>query len=102
MKRHLKALEDAKAPPVRIAWIKARLAQVSGDAPGCASVLERRALSLPAEADAEDRMALLRLRALDVETTSDTNRLAGRVKLLQDEAHALVRVRASPPTASCG
>ncbi len=34
VKRHLKALAEAKAPDVRIQWLEARLAQVAGDADG--------------------------------------------------------------------
>ena len=33
IKRDLAALEAAKAPAVRIAWIKARLAQLTNDTP---------------------------------------------------------------------
>ena len=91
VKRHLKALEEAKAPEVRLAWLKARLAQVSGDAPGCEKALAgARALSLPKDADPVDRTALVMLRALDVETTADPAALAERVNVMQAESHALV------------
>jgi cellulose synthase operon protein C len=91
VRRHLAALEEAKAPEVRVAWIKARLAQVSDDAPAIESVLTRaRALSLGADAGPVDRSALLRLRAIDVELTSDVGKLGDRVKALQVEARALV------------
>lgn len=90
VKRHLKALEAAQAPLVRVTWIKARLARVSDDAQACESALaQARALTLPADADPVDRTALLMLRALDVETTTEPALLAGRVKVLQGEAHAL-------------
>ena len=38
-----------------------------------------RTLTLPADADPVDRMALLRLRALDVQTTEEPTKLPGRV-----------------------
>jgi predicted Zn-dependent protease len=89
-KRHLDALEAAKAPPARVAWVKARLAQAVGDEAACESALApARALALPADAGPVDRMALVRLRALDVESTADAARLAGRVKALQAETKAL-------------
>ncbi len=90
-KRHLKSLENAKASEVRITWLKARIAQVSGDAPALEPLLAHsRTLSLPADADPVDRSALIRLQVLDVEKTSVPDRLAERVKRLQAEAHAMV------------
>jgi len=90
VKRHLKSLEAAKAPEVRLTWVRARLAQVSDDGPGCEAALAgARALSPPADADPVDRTALLMLRALDVETTAEPARLAARVKVLQGEARTL-------------
>ena len=91
VKRHLKSLEESKAPEVRVTWLKARLAQVSDDAPACEKALSSaRGISLPADADPVDRTALTMLRTLDVEMTSDPARLAERVKSLQTEAQALV------------
>lgn len=91
VKRRLAALESAGSPEVRIAWLKARLAQVAGDPSSRERVLARsRALTLPADAGPVDRAALVKLRALDVETTADAARLPDRVKALRDEARALV------------
>ncbi len=65
--------------------------------PACEAALTKaRALELPADANPVDRMALLRIRALDVESTTDSSQLVERVKALQAEAHALV---ASPQVA---
>lgn len=90
-KRHLAALETAKAAPIRLASIKARLARTTGDAAALGSILgQSRGLTLAADAGPVDRMTLLRLRALDVETTDDLARLPERVKALQVETKALV------------
>jgi len=96
-KRHLPLLESGKAAPVRVASIKARIAKAAGDAGALETVLAAaRSLSLPAEAGPVDRTALVRLRALDVETTTDPALLADRVKALKAEAQALA---ASPQIA---
>jgi predicted Zn-dependent protease len=91
IKRHLTALEAQKAPEVRVAWVKARLAEVVGDASGREAVLTKaRMLTLPADCDPVDRTALVRLRALDAETTADPVKLAERVQTLQAEAKTLL------------
>ncbi|HMB02988.1 MAG TPA: tetratricopeptide repeat protein, partial [Isosphaeraceae bacterium] len=91
LKRHLAALEAAKAPAPRVAWIKARLAQTTGDKGTMEEALaQSRTLVLPADADPVDRMDLLRLRALDARLTTDPEPLATRVQALQTEARALV------------
>lgn len=91
VQRHLDAMESSKAPEVRIAWIKARLAQVVKDDKGREAVLAKARRMKPAEgAGPVDRSALLLLRALDVETTNDVALLPDRVAALQNEAKALV------------
>jgi len=91
VRRHLAALEEAKAPEVRIAWVKARLAQAAGDPSACEAALARsRTLKVDAAASPVDRSALVRLRALDVERSTDAADLPARVKALQSEARALV------------
>lgn len=90
IKRHLEALKAAQAAPVRLEWLGARLAQVSGDDEARERVLQTsRSMMLPADADPVDRMALLRLRALDVQTTEDPSSLSGRVAALQAEARTI-------------
>lgn len=97
IKKHLAALQSKKASPVRIAWIKAQLAQRTEDTAGVEEALSQaRPLNLPVGADPVDRMALLRLRALDVQTTKDPVLLAGRVQALQSEGRALL---SGPPLA---
>ena len=98
IRRHLAALEAAKAPKVRIAWIKARLAQASGDDDARDEALaSARGLALPADADPTDRMALVRLRALDVQTATRPETLADRVRALQAEVKALLSGQAPAP-----
>jgi predicted Zn-dependent protease len=91
VRRNLATLEAAKAPPVRVAWVKARLAKIAGDT----AALERelaasRKLTLAADAGEIDRTVLVRLRALDVESTADLGLLPDRVAALQAETKALV------------
>jgi tetratricopeptide (TPR) repeat protein len=83
-KRHLAALETGKAPEVRIAWLKALFSQLTGDTDGRDAALNTsRVLKPPADADQVDRTALLRLRALDAESTTDPAALAERVGAFQ-------------------
>src|SRR4051812_17919166 len=90
IKRNLVILEAAKAAPVRLLWLGARVAQVTGETEAREQAMAKaRTLTLPADADPVDRMALLRLRALDVQTTVDPSRRAERVTSLQAEARAL-------------
>ncbi len=90
IKRSLAKLEEGKAPEVRLAWLKAKLASSVEDTAGLENVMiKARGLRLPDSAGPVDRTALVRLRALDVETTADPARLPERVRALQDEAHIL-------------
>ena len=98
LKRHLASLEKAKASKVRLAWVKARLAQATGDLTVCRAVLlASRKLTLPPDSGAVDRTALLRLRALDVELTTDPAALPSLVKTLQVECTALMSGPAVAP-----
>lgn len=90
VQRHLSAIQAGKAPEVRIAWIQARAAQVIGDATARETALAKgRTISLPTDASVIDRTALVQLRALDAESTTDPTLLAERVKALQAEAATL-------------
>ncbi|MFO0893297.1 MAG: tetratricopeptide repeat protein [Isosphaeraceae bacterium] len=98
VQRHLEALEAAKAAPVRLAWIKARLAQVAKDTRGLDETLAKaRSMTLLADASPIDHAALFRLRALDVESTTETVQLPERVKALQAEARTLLNHPAAAP-----
>ena len=87
VKRQLATLAETKAPEIRVEWVKARLAHVAEDSAAREAVLAKtRQLKLPETAGAIDRTAMLRLRALDVETTTDHALLSARVTALQNEA----------------
>jgi predicted Zn-dependent protease len=91
IKRDLAALETAKAPAVRIAWIKARLAQLTNDPATLAATLaDSRTLAVAPTAAPVDRLALVRLRALDAQTTTDLATLAQRIDALKKEARGLL------------
>lgn len=89
-KRHLPALEAAKAAPVRVAAIRASIAKATKDTATLEKALSSaRTIKLPADADPVDMSALVRLRALDVETTTDPTVLEDRVKALQADVQGL-------------
>ena len=91
VKRDLAALETAKTSAVRIAWIRARIAHLTNDNDTLQSTLAAaRTLTLPDDAGAVDRMALVRLRGLDVQTTTDLARLPERVEALDKETARLL------------
>jgi predicted Zn-dependent protease len=97
IKRDLAALQAARAPAVRIAWIQARIAQLTGDDGALKGTLEQaRGRTLADQASPVDRMALLRLRALDVQTTTDFGKVPERVEALVKEAS---RMRTGPAQA---
>ena len=98
VKRRLDQLEAEKASPVRIAWVKAKLANVAGDIPTRNAALKAaRDLKLAADAAPVDQTAMLRLRALDVESTTEAALLEPRVKALQNEAKLLFDGREVAP-----
>ena len=91
VKRNLAALETAKAPAVRIAWIKARIAQLTNDNDTLqATLAQARTMTLADDAGSVDRLALVRLRALDVQTTTDLAKLSERVEALDKETALLL------------
>ncbi|HZW32760.1 MAG TPA: tetratricopeptide repeat protein [Isosphaeraceae bacterium] len=90
IRRHLEVLDQVQAPVVRRLWIRARLAEATGDAPARDAALgEARAIALGSEADAVDRTALLRLTALAIRSEPEWPRLAAGVQRLRDQLKAL-------------
>lgn len=86
VKRQIDALVAGKASPVRIAWLKAKVAQHLHDTTATEEALKSvRDTTLPADASTLDRLALLRLRELDALTTTNPTELATRVQTLQAE-----------------
>ena len=89
IRRHLKALESETPRRARTEWVAARVAGLANDKPQLQEVLKKaRVMSLPADADPLDRMALLRLRAIDVANTDEVSSLGGPVDALSREAVA--------------
>src|SRR5262249_8888923 len=85
--RHLEALEKGKAPAVGRLWTRARLADLAGDEPTRAAALaEARAMPIAeGRLDAVDRLARLRLTALEVRSESGWQSLAGPVGRLCEQ-----------------
>jgi|GEM_PF-883844 len=105
IKRHLTELEAAKVSAVRLAWIKARLAEKMNDESELRRILaDSRGITLATTADPVDQTALLRLRALDVRSmaddpvTVDPVELSGRVEALQKDLKVLLSGPAPAPT----
>ena len=89
IRRHLKVLEGETPRRARTEWVAARLARLANDQPRLGEILKKaRSLSLPADADPLDRMALLKLRAIDVASTDDIAALAGPIDALSRDAVA--------------
>ncbi len=87
VRRHLAALETEVPRRARSEWVNARIAALTNDKPRLDEILKRtRSLTLANNADPVDRMALLRLRALDVATTEATNDLAAPIEAVGREA----------------
>lgn len=97
--KHLAALEAAQPDRPRTVWLQARLAKVNANAKASLSILdEHRDLKPKADADATDRLALLKLRQLDALATPEAAPLATRIHALQSVAAALADdPEASPP-----
>jgi predicted Zn-dependent protease len=91
VRRHIKALEEQNAAPVRLAMLHARLAQATGDESGRDAVFARtNGLVLPADATAIDQLALVRLEAMRIQAARDLAGIDGPVKALLEHVHAMV------------
>ncbi len=100
IKRHIEALEKAKAPLIRRLWLRARLAERTGDEKALAAALdEARKSSPPAagEPDVVDRFARLRLAAVDAQKEAGWQPLADRVSRLREQVKALGKPEELPP-----
>ena len=87
IRRRLVILESESPRKARTEWISARVASLVNDKPRLEEILEKaKAVTLPADADPVDRMALLRLDALDVITTTDIKSLAAPIEAVSREA----------------
>lgn len=120
IRKHLEGLQAASAPKIRVDWVKACLADLADDDSTRDEILNQcRTLTLPAEANALDRLALLRLRVLDIVrgddgpgtarpskgaaslnmklASTDPAELDNRLKALQREVQAVIAMRPLPP-----
>jgi predicted Zn-dependent protease len=83
VRRHLDVLTAANASEIRRLWIKARLAEATGDAQALEAAFERASkLTLGPDADGVDRIAGLRIASLSVRTQTDPARLQNDVQNL--------------------
>ena len=81
VRRHLKVLEDKQASPIRLQLIRARLAQTTGDDKARDEAFSQaRSIPLPADAAAIDKVARVRIEAIEIQTQKDGSRLDGQVK----------------------
>jgi len=88
-RRYLKVLEAEKPSRIRTDWIAARIADTSKDKTELQTILARvRSTVLVENAFPVDRMALLRLRGMDLEATKDATAMADRVDAVKRDALA--------------
>jgi tetratricopeptide (TPR) repeat protein len=98
VRKHLEILEQARAAAARRLWIRARLAEVTGDvAARDAATAGARALVLGADPDPVDRLAQLLLTALAIRCESQAARLPEEVRTLRDQVKALGQPQDLPP-----
>jgi cellulose synthase operon protein C len=89
VRRHLKALEAETPRRARTDWIAAQVVSLENDRPGLEEIFKKtRGITLPIDADPIDRMALLRLDALDVVNSTDPAILSGSIEAVAREALA--------------
>jgi cellulose synthase operon protein C len=97
-REHLAVLVAKEPKRPRTGWVRARVAQESRDEEALAEVLEATRSRSSGDDDPIDRMARLRLRALDAGRTTDPAALAERVEAIKADAEAL----AAAPEAAAG
>ena len=91
VKHHLKALEEGQAPPIRLALIRVRLAQAtSDDKARTVAFAQARPIAIPANGSAIDRLAKLRLEAIEIQDQKDDARLGEQVQSLLTHAQELI------------
>ena len=89
VKGRLKVLQAVPTQQVRSDWIAARIAAIAADKEALGKILDRvRPTMLSTDAAPTDRMALLRLRTMDLAETGDVNALADRVAAVKRDAIA--------------
>lgn len=104
--KHRKKLEEGKAPAVRVAWIKARLAQVAGDETALDALLlsardlkladRRNATGVRGVEDTVDRLALLKLRVLEATRAKRPSAAIALAKEIETLADRLAQPKDAP------
>jgi len=90
IRRHLKALDDKKASPIRRHWIRAKLADTNGDASGRDEAFAQASkTTLQPDADPNDRMAKIRIVSLAIRSETDPARLDSQVQNLLQQVKEL-------------
>ncbi len=90
IRRHLKALDDKNAAPIRRLWIRAKLADANGDSTGRDGTFAQASkTALSPDADSNDRMAQIRLESLAIRAVTDPARLERQVQDLLQHVKAL-------------
>ncbi len=99
VRRHLAVLETESPRRLRTDWIAGRLAGLENDKPRLDEILKKaRAVALPADADPVDRMALLRIDAIDALASPDPAAFTGPIDRVTREALAASDETMIPPT----
>ncbi len=99
IKRHLDVLNKVKASPVRRLWIRAKLAELTGDDTArTAALAEARVATTAAVPDPVDRFAQLRLSALEIRSEPRWEQLSGQVAKLLEQVKGLGKPEEMPPT----
>ncbi len=89
VRRAWKVLEAENPKRVRTDWVAARIAAVANEKEQLEEILGQvRTTVLPETASPIDKMALLRLRAIDLGETTDTSAMANRVDAIKRDALA--------------
>jgi predicted Zn-dependent protease len=97
-RRHQSVLEEKQAPPFRRLWIRAKLADMTGDASSRdAAITEAGTLALPADAEPVDRIAELRILTLAIKCQTDAARLDGQVHTMLQHVKQLCRTEDLAP-----
>ena len=99
VRKHLTVLETETPRRARTEWITARLASLESDNGRLAEILKKsRGMTLPVDADSTDRMALLKIHALDAVEAADPAAASEPIEALAREAVAASAEADIPPS----
>ena len=96
--RHFKVLRRSQAAPFRRLWIRAKVADTTGDAPARdAAIAQAGTLTLPDGSEPVDRIAQLRILTLAIRSETEPARLAGQVGSMLQQVKKLCRTEDLAP-----